>query len=128
MWGGGAWKGRYQPPTPAESHGTTPSASNTIVPPTVPDISNLSLEINEAVDVRPIDSISTVSPLLHSTPSTLTAPHIREHDRIGRKNIRDVTIITDRNEAQPSSPLNLHPHHRHAIPLVLPLILGCQSI
>ena len=24
----------YQPPTPAESHGTTPSASNTIVPPT----------------------------------------------------------------------------------------------
>ena len=94
----------YQPPTPAESHGTTPSASNTIVPPTVPDISNLSLEINEVVDVRPIDSISTVSPLLHSTPSTLTAPHIREHDRIGRENIRDVTIITDRNEAQPSSP------------------------
>ena len=54
----------YQPPTPARSHGTTPSASNTIVPPTVPDISTLSLEINEAVDVRPIDSISTVSPLL----------------------------------------------------------------
>ena len=62
------------------------------------------MEINEAVDVSPIDSISTVSPLLHSTPSTLTAPHIREHDRIGRKNIRDVTIITDMNAAQPSSP------------------------
>ena len=42
----------YQPPTPAESHGTTPSASNTIVPPTVPVISNMSLEIDEAVDVR----------------------------------------------------------------------------
>ena len=75
----------YQPHTPAESHDSTPSASNTIVPRTVPVISNLSLEINEAVDVRPINSISTVSPLLHSTTSTLTAPHTQDHDRIGRK-------------------------------------------
>ena len=75
----------YQPPPPAEYHDTIPTASNTIVPLTVPYISNLSLEINEAVDVRPIDSISTASLPLHSTPSTLTAPHIRDHDSIGRK-------------------------------------------
>ena len=48
---------------------TTPSASNTTVPPTVPDISNLSLEINEAVDVRLIDNISAASPFY-------TSPHL----------------------------------------------------
>ena len=51
-----------------------------------------------------IDSISTASPLLHSTPSALTAPHMRDHDSSGRKNIREVTIITDISAAQPSSP------------------------
>ena len=56
------------------------------------------------IDIRSIDSISTASPLLHSTPSTLTAPHILDHDISGRSNIREVTIITDMAAAQPSSP------------------------
>ena len=47
----------YQPPTPAESRGTHTFSFNTIIPPTVPNISNLSLKINKAVNVRPIDSI-----------------------------------------------------------------------
>ena len=87
-----------------QPHGTTPSASNTRVPPTVPDISNLSLEISKAVDVRLIDNISAASPILHSNPSTLTAPPIHDHDSSDRQNIRDVTIITDISAAQPSSP------------------------
>ena len=94
----------HQPHTQAGSHGTTPSASNTIVPLTFPHISNLSLEINEAVDIRPIGNISAASPILHSIPSTLTAPHIRDHNSSDRQNIRDVTIITDISAAQPTSP------------------------
>ena len=62
------------------------------------------MEINEAVDVRPLDNISAASPILHSTPSTLTAPHIHDHDSSDRQNIRDVTIITDMSADQPSSP------------------------
>ena len=75
-----------------------------MVPLTVPDISNLSLEINKAVDVRPIDNISAASHILHSTPSALTAPHIRDHDSSDRQNIRDGTSITDMSADQHSSP------------------------
>ena len=50
---------------------------------------------------RLIDNISAASPILHSTPSTLTA---RDHDSSDRQNICDVTIITDMSAAQPSSP------------------------
>ena len=62
------------------------------------------MEISKAVDVRLIDNISAASIILHSTPSTLTAPHIRDHDSSDRQNVRDVTVITDISAAQPSSP------------------------